>query len=184
MVMKKMNRKGFTLIELLATIVLLAIVGGIASASVLSAINNSKAKSEKVFVEKISNLIDDYLDLESPTNPTGTTISFDKCKDTSCTKSYSVTARQMLKKDGSKIYLKDLIDANLVNQSDLINPKNKEQCLTGTSLGPEIIIYKDSDYVYYYYTSLAGTNTSCNISTESGVINTLPDNLKSKVGLS
>ena len=58
-----MNKKGFTLIELLATIVLLTVIGGIAITGVISIINTSKLKSEKVFVDKISNLIDDYLDL-------------------------------------------------------------------------------------------------------------------------
>lgn len=60
-----MNRKGFTLIELLATIVILGIVGGIATYGVINTINTSKLKSEKIFVDKLSNLIDDYLDLYS-----------------------------------------------------------------------------------------------------------------------
>ena len=43
--MKKLNRKGFTLIELLAVIVILAIVMGVATTSVLSAMNNSRRSS-------------------------------------------------------------------------------------------------------------------------------------------
>ena len=40
-----LNRKGFTLIELLAVIVILAVVMGVASTSVLSAMNNSRKSS-------------------------------------------------------------------------------------------------------------------------------------------
>ena len=41
----KLNNKGFTLIELLAVIVILAVVMGIATTSVLSAMNNSRKSS-------------------------------------------------------------------------------------------------------------------------------------------
>ena len=180
-----MNRKGFTLIELLATIAILAIIGGIATISVISTINNSKLKSEQVFIEKISNLIDDYLDLNPPTKSVGETISFEKCKDANCSEKYTVTATLMKKNvstgEDDSIYIKDLITANLVESDQLVNPKNKEQCFI--SANPEIIVYKDSDYVYHYYVDLKGTNTDCDISDENGFINILPDNLKSKVGL-
>ncbi len=43
--MKKLNNKGFTLIELLAVIVILAVVMGVASTQVLSAMNNSRKSS-------------------------------------------------------------------------------------------------------------------------------------------
>ena len=43
--MKKLNRKGFTLIELLAVIVILAVVMGIATNSVLSSMNNARGGS-------------------------------------------------------------------------------------------------------------------------------------------
>lgn len=42
---EKLNRKGFTLIELLAVIVILAVVMGVATTSVLSAMNNSRKSS-------------------------------------------------------------------------------------------------------------------------------------------
>ena len=182
-----MNKKGFTLIELLATIVILALIMGIASYGVISTINTSKLKSEKVFVEKLANLIDDYLDLNPPTRSSGRTYTFNKCKVSSCSSftesnSYSVTATQVVKSDGSSIYLKDLVAANMVEESDLVNPKNKEQCLSKNGPETEIKVYKDSDYVYHYYVDLSGTN--CDISDENSIINTLPENLKSEVGLS
>ena len=168
--------------EMLAVIVVIAIIGGIATTSFISTINTSKLKSEKIFIDKLSNLIDDYLDLYPPTYINGTTYSFDKCRDNACADTYSVTANQVLKSDGSLIYLKDLIAKNIIEDDKLVNPKNKKQCFD--TANPEIKVYKDSDYVYYYYVDLTGTNTDCNISNENSIINTLPDNLKSKVGLS
>jgi len=177
-----MNRKGFTLIELLAVLVILAVIGGIATLKVIDTINTSKLKSEKVFVDKLSTLIDDYLSLHPPKQKTGTTYTFNKCKDKYCSETYSVTATQVLKSDGNIINLRDLVNAKIVTEDDLVNPKNKEKCLSGD--GPEIKVYKDSEYVYYYYVNLKGANTSCHITSENGIINTLPDNLKSKVNLS
>ena len=43
--MRYLNKKGFTLIELLAVIVILAVVMGVATTSVLSAMNNSRKSS-------------------------------------------------------------------------------------------------------------------------------------------
>ena len=178
-----MNKKGFTLIELLAVIVLLAVISGIATYGVISFINTSKLKSEKVFVEKISNLIDDYLDLySSELSETTNTYEFKKCKVSQCTEynennSYTATAIKL-----TSINLKTLVDKGIISESDLVNPKNKEHCLSGN--GPEIVIYKDSDYVYHYYANLSGTNTTCDITTENGIINNLPENLESQVNLS
>ena len=45
--MRKLNNKGFTLIELLAVIVILAVVMGVATTSVLNAMNNSRESSLK-----------------------------------------------------------------------------------------------------------------------------------------
>lgn len=174
-----MNNKGFTLIEMLATIVILAIIGGIATVSVISIINTSKLKSEKVFVDKVSNLIDDYLDLYKPTSSTGNTYTFNKCANSDCSNTKSITAVEVIKADGKNVHLKDLVDKGVIETEKLINPKNKQQCLNGD--GPEIKVYRDEEYVYYYYVDLRG---NCDISDENGIINTLPDDLSSEVGLS
>lgn len=150
-----MNRKGFTLIELLATIIIIAIIGGIATTGIISVINTSKLKSEKIFVDKLANLIDDYLALNPQTIGANETYS---------------------------INISDLIEAKLVAKEDLINPKNKEQCFATED--PEIKLYKDSNYVYYYYVDLSGSNTDCNISDENAIIDTFTDAKKAEAGLS
>ena len=177
-----MNNKGYTLIEMLAVVVILAIIGGIATVGVINVINTSKLKSEKIFIDKLSNLIDDYLDLYKPTKSTTNIYTFNKCANSNCSKTKSVTAIQVKKSDGTNIYLGDLVDKGMIDSSKLVNPKNKELCLNGTD--PEIKVYRDEEYVYYYYVDLRGTNTSCAISDENGIINTLPDDLRSEVGLS
>ena len=56
-----MNKKGFTLIELLAVLIVLGIVAGFASTSIVKIMNSSKAKSEETFVETIKDAMDVYL---------------------------------------------------------------------------------------------------------------------------
>ena len=172
----KLNRKGFTLIELLATVILLALIGGIATYSIINTITVSKLKSEKIFVDKLSKLIDDYIDLKPPTKTKNTTIyQLTKCNNNNCTETRTVEAIKMFKSNGEKIYLSDLVAENLVTYDELVNPKNKKKCFEDTN--PEIKIYKDSDYVYYYFVNLKGTRTNCSIGNENGIISTLTDEL-------
>lgn len=175
-----MNNKGFTLIELLATLVILSLVMGIASAGVTSYIKTSKNKSEKVFVEKLSSSIEAYINLNGSNLPKidNTTYSFLKCRTSTCNtdeNSYTATAYQV-----TSIYLTDLISAKIIDEAKVINPSNKEKCLSNGK-NPEIKVYKDSDYVYYYYVDLSETNTSCDISKENGIIDTRPQKLKEAI---
>lgn len=178
-----MNNKGFTLIELLAIVAILGVVGSIATTGVISAINTSKNKSESIFIDKLSNLIDEYLVLNKPTQTTGNTYTFTKCKNADCSSTYEATATQVKKTGNTSIYLNDLVESGTIEKEKLMNPSNKKNCLESGN-GPEIKVYKDSDYVYYFYVDLSQNNTTCDISVENGIINTLPDSLKSKVGLS
>lgn len=172
-----MNNKGFTLVELLATIIILSIVMGIATSGVISYINTSKKRSEKIFVDKLENSIDAYLNLNGRTLETLDSIpsaDFQKCKDATCGDSYIATAHQL-----KSIHLQDLVTANLVELDKVINPKNKKNCLNNAN--PEVVIFKDSDYVYYYYVDLSGNKTSCEISDENSLISTLPKKLIKKL---
>ena len=175
-----LNSKGFTLIELLATIVILAIISGIATYGVIGAINKSKAKSEEIFIDKLSNLIDDYLDLNPPSKDTDAIEkTFTKCRDDNeiCDDKYDVTAYKM-----QSIYVNDLVLKKIVTYEELINPKNRMQCFDSSDdYNPEIIIYRDNEYVTYYYVNLA--SNKCQL--EDGiVINTFHENLKDMVDLS
>lgn len=176
-----MGRKGFTLVELLATIVILSVILGIASYSVIGIINTSKKKSEKIFVDKIGVAIEEYIGLYGSSLSKGAdSYTFKKCNTSNCNETKDVEVFELYK-NGESVELNILIEENFFDDENLVNPVNKKDCLSGVN--PKIRIFKDSDYVYYYYVDLSGSNTSCEISDENGIINTLPSELKSKVGL-
>ena len=178
----KLNNKGYTLIEILAVILIIIIVGGITTTSVITSINNSKVKSEAVFLKNLSTKVTTYLNTNRPTLRDKTIYTFKKCHDKNCYQTYETKATKMLKQDGSKIYLNDLINSNTITKKALVNPKNNEECFDLNQTNPEIIVYKDSEYKYYYYIDLK-TNT-CSIDETHQSINTLPKKLQKEVGLS
>ena len=62
--MIKLNNKGYTLVELLATIVVIAVIMGIATNGVISVIKTSRIKSEKIFVDSLETAIEGYLSVK------------------------------------------------------------------------------------------------------------------------
>ena len=177
-----MNEKGFTLIELLVTIVIISLIGILIVSGSINIVDKYKKNTEEIFITKLTDTISNYIDLTLPDKKVGDNYTFIKCSNANCTTSYKATATKVLKENDKIITIMDLVSNNIITQSDLINPKNKEKCFTNTN--PEITIYRDSDYIYYYYVDLRGNNTNCNITSEIAIINTLPANLQKEVGLS
>lgn len=172
-----MNNKGFTLIELLAAIVILSLVMGISASGVMGAINQSKAKGEKLFVSKLSKSIDDYINLKgSSMVQNGSAYTFDK-KSNIGNSTYRVSAYQLKKNSGNSFKILDLVSEKLVDQVKLVNPKNKKQCFDN-SHNPVIEVYRDSDYVYYYYVQFNSGNNRCEL---NSCISTLPSGLANKL---
>ena len=183
----KMNKRGFTLVEMLATITILGLVLGIASISVIHTIENSKTRSEKLFVDNLSKSIDAYLDWNGSSliKDVNSLKKFEKCANyvgNECKNTYQVEAYLYKKSDGDLVGLRDLIELKLIDEQKFINPRNKKKCLEG-DINPKIYVYRDSEFIFYYYIDLTGDNTTCGIE-KNGVINTLPGALKEKVGLS
>ena len=189
-----MDNKGFTLIEVLAVVVILSLLVLLVGRGVSGAIEASRLRSEDVFVDKIASLIDDYLDyvtLNSGSfieDDSSDVIVFDKCYDYNglgecrSDSSVSVKANLMKKDDGSSITLRDLVDTGLISEDDLVNPRVNERCSNLDDT--EIYLFKDSDYVYYYFVDLSD---SCKVREEVrdngkyvNIINTLPDNFCSE----
>ena len=180
----KMNNKGFTLVELLATIVLIGLVMGIATNGVLSSIETSKKRSEKLFAEKTGKLIEEYLSTYgSKLDKNGKPISFDKTYEDLRTESKTrvehVTATEV-----TSFNISELIDKGLVNIDKFINPANKEQCLiksgTNYTKNTNVRVWQDTDYVYYYYADLS--NLSCKfIDNESAITTNIPKQLCNKI---
>lgn len=132
-----MNRKGFTLIELLAVIVILGIILTFAVPSITNIYKESKLKTEGMFLNELSKSIDSYVTLNSDK------IAFNEKKTATKTEnnqSLSVTVYE------GKISIKDLIDDQIIEENDYINPGNKSaNCNKSDKI---IEVYKDSDYVY------------------------------------
>ena len=111
-----MNRKGFTLIELLAVIVILGIILTFAVPSITNIYKESKLKTEGMFLNELSKSIDSYVTLNSDK------IAFNEKKTATKTEnnqSLSVTVYE------GKISIKDLIDDQIIEEKDYINPGNK-----------------------------------------------------------
>ena len=180
-----MNNKGFTLVEMLAVIVILAAVGGIATYGVTRAINISKEKTEDVFIEKISDSIDGYIGLNYRNTTSNSylireninsAISFEKKISSNedlisgniVSQSTNVWEVKLYNKETeiySNLQLQDILDANITESKNLVNPKNNKQCTNA-----DIAIYMDSDSVFYYYTKL-------DCFTDNKIVNTLPKEL-------
>lgn len=190
-----MNNKGFTLIEMLAVIVILGIVSGIAVNGVISYIDTSKEKSEKIFIENLEKYIDNYIDVEkntlTPSNPTNT-YTFTKCRltneDGDCIsvnpsdpnveiESYNVDAVEF---NGFNLLniTAPPSGIKIIDKKELINPANKKECFQ--TKNPTVKIYRDDDYVYYYYLDLT-SNNDCEIHGENLIITNLPKNLCEKI---
>ena len=165
-----MNNKGFTLIELLATLVILSLVLSISAYGIVGVINRSRARGEELFVSKLSKVIDDYVSLNgSRMVHSGEEIKFTK-KNNIGDSTYEVSMYLLKKSDGKSVYVLDLVSEGLVDQAKLINPKNKKACFDEEN-NPEVKIYRDSDYVYYYFVNLE--NNLCDLG-DDAVVNTLP----------
>ena len=120
-----MNRKGFTLIELLAVIVILGIILTFAVPSITNIYKESKLKTEEMFLNELSKSIDSYVTLNSDK------IAFNEKKTATKTEnnqSLSVTVYE------GKISIKDLIDDQIIEEKDYINPGNKNATCENPSL--------------------------------------------------
>lgn len=176
-VIEKMNNKGFTLIELLAAIVILSLVMGISVYGVMGTINNSKARGEKLFVENLGKSISSYIELHgSALKQTGGEVAKFSKKNNIGNSTYEVSLYQ-LKKGNDNLRIMDLVSEKLVDQVKLVNPKNKKQCFDN-SHNPVIEVYRDSDYVYYYYVQFNSRNNRCEL---NSCISTLPSDLANKL---
>ena len=172
-----MNNKGFTLIELLAVIVILSLIGVISYTSVLNYIDTTKIKAEEKFLNEISNEIESYLGLYGGTNfkKVGREIEF--YKNVTNINSVKVKAYKLVLKDGNNFTLKTLIDT-LKTTDKFQNPRTEKICDEDRI---NIEVYRDSDYVYYYYVNMTDPNIGC---TALNDIDTRSDKLKCSLGIS
>ncbi len=173
-----MNNKGYTLVELLATVVILGIVMSIAAYGVIGAINKSKARSEKIFVDSLEKEINTYISKNRFKFNTGSNIgSFNKCHRSyedsgNCynDEEYKVDIYEI--EDDFSLDL--LANEEYIKGGKIINPKNKLDCLSGNTF-PQILLFKDDESVYYYYVDL--DDLSCDISDDNRIISNIPKSM-------
>ena len=142
-----MNRKGFTLIELLAVIIILALITTITITTISSVFKKSKDNAEEVFKKELTNIIEDYI-----------TMNYNKF-NFSCNASNICTASKYksgqtvngVDKSNANIKLKDLIDARLITDKDIVNPNNKSVSCDPNSV--TITVKRNDKYVYSFETS-------------------------------
>lgn len=129
-----MNRKGFTLIELLAVIILFGLVLVFVVPNIVDTYENSKLKTEKVFIDKLSDIIDGYIYLNSG--------DFNFVQDGVANKEGQTGTVTIYK---NVITINEIIEEKLISENDYINSSNKDvKC----NKNAELEVYKDSDYVY------------------------------------
>ena len=143
-----MNRKGFTLIELLAVIILFGLILVFTVPNVVEIYKNSKLKTEKVFIDKLSDVIDGHIKLNNYEIQFNEEIDGKKCLE------YRYDSNKEICKEGKlyavkinkgEITVGKIIEGNLIYESDYINAGNKDvKC----NVNAKIEVYKDSDYVY------------------------------------
>lgn len=158
-----MNRKGFTLVELLATILILAIVSGLAVYSIGNIFDETKEKSEDVFVGTIKDAMEMYLTSSNAKRLNYST----QCANT-LNKSYNSNVK--VYKVNTNFNAVITSEYKPLTQNDLVNPANKDvSCNSASSI--DISVYRDEDYVYYY--SVEKSEFGCLKGT--GVISNLPE---------
>ena len=177
-----LNKKGFTLVELLATIVILSLVMIITIPIGINAYNSSKIKGEKVFIEKINKLIDDYIALnysKFTVNNNSVPITFTKCKtnitneQSDCNNEYH--ARIININGQTEIPFKVLVDEGLMPENNFINPYDKESCYLNNENGNNYIeIFQDEDRVNYFRYKLECIKADENKGNDGYIYNTIP----------
>ena len=160
-------------------IISLGVLAGIATYGVINAINTSKDKAEDAFLNEIGKQIEMYIDLNSFAK-SGEGIPFKKViSNTNNGTSGSLYTRDVtaweFKENGARLTIEKLLNAGLSDKGKITNPNDKElTCNTNN----EIIIFRDTDSVYYYYVDFNDDGSNKNDCIINGkIINTLPKEL-------
>ena len=162
-----MNNKGFTLVELLAVLVLLGIIVGITLSIIGVNFDETKKKTEEVFVDTIKDALNMYLTSRQAKGLNFSTVCVNKLHKThGDVRMYKVNTT-----------FQAVIDSEYrpITQKDLINPAD-EDLICDNASNIEITIYRDDDYVYYYSVNKNEFGCLKNIGGEyDDVISNLPE---------
>ena len=173
------EKNGFSLVELLATIVILALVLGIAIYISNGAFLKAKAQSEDVFVKSLEDALDMFVDSSDVKDVTKAKVSDSPEYGLSKTSGYVYVYKiYKLEEDKSEreFTFDDVINSEYtpLTKADIVNPANKDvPCKTDGI----IHIYRDSDYVYYYQIDKSSFGCLKASNGDDMKIGTLPNNV-------
>ena len=177
-----MNNKGFTLIELLAVIIVLAIVSSITIMAVNGSYSNAKVKSERVFINNVTKAVEAYIDENMTSGWGGVSRAGEYEKydidNNECDNSTTFCYVNVYKRS---FPFQKILDSGYLKKDEVVNPNNDNSCYDDST---EVMVYRDSDYVYCFMVKLGclgkqKTNSSDGTETDNfyvGVINTCPFN--------
>lgn len=170
------NNKGFTLVELLAVIVVLGVVLTIVVRSVIVSMDKAKEKTEKVFVSKLEDAIEQYIDLNKKNFLIDKGVEPKQIEKviSSDGNTKPVDVFKMKSSEGEFTF-EDIFSTGFIDESDLVNPA-KEDVSCGDPDNIIINIYRDTDFVYYFQTNaLACVDLKDEDGNSIDDINTLPE---------
>ena len=166
-----MNKRGFTLVELIATIAILGIVMSIAIFAANGGFSEAKNKTEDIFVKTLEDALNIYTDSDAKRlnfNTSSSVCTIEKRFGDS--KVYKVT---------NSVTFNNVINSDYtpLTADEVVNPANEK---VTCNLSAPVTIYRDDDYVYYYFFDKA--SFTC-LTSDSYITNLPYDCLKQLSGL-
>lgn len=166
------NKNGFTLVELLVTLVILALVVGLALNTINFDIEKASEKTEEVFVDTLRDAIDLFMSTDLKNSFITKKV---ECGNSLTKTRGDVKVYEILKDDNTGFKFNDIIDSNYhaLTIDEFVNPANDD---VDCNLDANIKIYLDDDYIYYYYVDKDSLN--CLLNNHTKVRETLDDGTK------
>lgn len=183
--MCKLNNKGFTLIELLTTLIILGLVIGLTITTMNVNVEKTAEKTEEIFVDTLRDAIDMYVTSNLGRLGSNKTMCVNKLRKGRKGNGLEdggdyrdIDVYEIKKNDGSYITFNDIIgdsNNNVLTDKEFVNPANEGKDRFNCEKDAVIKLYRDDDFVYYYYVEKSGLDCLNNINDEYGmVISNLP----------
>lgn len=141
----RLNNQGFTLIEVIGVVVIIGIITMILVPIGYNYLISSQNSSEKIFITKITDIVDSYVELNN------IEYDYDNYKQLkTCDENTGVCTNRNIYKSNITLTFNDIISYGLISGNEFVNPKNKEYCSTDS----KITVYIDDNNVTCFNTYL------------------------------
>ena len=141
----QLNNQGFTLIEVIGVVVIIGIITMILVPTGYNYLISSQNSSEKIFITKITDIVDSYVELNN------IEYDHDNYKQLkTCDENTGVCTNRNIYKSNITLTFNDIINYGLISENEFVNPKNKEYCSTNS----KITVYIDDNNVTCFNTYL------------------------------